>query len=112
MAASTHSPVTPLTDAEKNSLLDFSRPGGKTGRMAWNALVAEIKSARDGKYPPDWHPMVIRGKLFDEQNLPSPRCDDLSDVDPDETAFIEKLRSEGFKIIDLGSDGPVPFYAR
>jgi len=56
--------------------------------------------------------MVIRGKLFDEQNLPSPRCDDLSDVDPDETAFIEKLRSEGFKVIDLGSDGPLPFYAR
>ena len=85
--------ATPLTDAEKKAILDFSRPNGKSGRAAWNALCAEIKRARGGQYPSDWHALVIRGKLFDDENLPPPRSDDLSDVNPVVQAFMAKLRA-------------------
>ena len=89
----TPSAATQLTEPEKDALLDFSRPGGKSGRVAWNSLVKEIKTAHGNQYPKDWHAMIIQGKLFEDEKLPPPRCDDLSDVDPGVAAFMEQLRA-------------------
>ena len=64
-------------------------------------LCKEIKNARNGKYPPDWHAAVNRRALYDEHNLPAPRCDDLDGLDPEIAEFMRRIR-----------EAPLPDYAR
>src|SRR5579864_8436855 len=54
-------PSVPLTQTERLLL------SATTSDDSWNAACLAIKTARGGKYPPDWFEIVIKGGLAQRQ---------------------------------------------